>query len=261
MKKVILVAILMLGVFVMKSNAQVTGLIDEQNVTVTMDLQPVLQLNLLTPDMVNFTFNQISQYYGGEVQYAASILTVSSTVSWDLWAVGTSQNTLGNYWDQQMQYGTVPVGSLAQIKLPLSLLELYQHQVDVANQTAETGNWANYGTAFAPSTGLVPGQNSVYESQAAPYTAPTNAQKYIMGMAGTGAGNCEPGGSYLNQGANTDYYITIDYRILPGLPAIFPAAGLNNGTAEDLVTLDGAGSYAQPGVYTMDVKYILAEDQ
>ena len=32
-------------------------------------------------------------------------------------------------------------------------------------------------------------------------------------------------------------------------------------TAEDLVSVNGAGSYAQPGVYTMYVQYILLEDQ
>jgi hypothetical protein len=32
-------------------------------------------------------------------------------------------------------------------------------------------------------------------------------------------------------------------------------------TSENLVAANGAGSYAQPGVYTMYVQYILLEDQ
>jgi hypothetical protein len=71
------------------------------------------------------------------------------------------------------------------------------------------------------------------------------------------------GGSFLiNGGTTSDYYYTIDYRILPGLPAVFPMAGDADGnTFEDLVTVNDAGSYAEPGVYTMHVQYILLEDQ
>ncbi|MBP6512496.1 MAG: hypothetical protein KA347_07495 [Bacteroidia bacterium] len=55
----------------------------------------------------------------------------------------------------------------------------------------------------------------------------------------------------------------IDYRIVPGLPAIFPTAA-DNATppnALDIESANGAGSYAQPGVYTMNVKYVLIENQ
>ena len=56
------------------------------------------------------------------------------------------------------------------------------------------------------------------------------------------------------------YYFVIDYRIVPGLPAVFPFA--NDGAAsEDLVTVGAAGDYAQPGVYTMNVKYLMIENQ
>ena len=56
----------------------------------------------------------------------------------------------------------------------------------------------------------------------------------------------------------------MDYRILPGLPAIFPNASINDGTAEDIVTTAASVSgaeYAEGGVYTMYVQYILLEDQ
>ena len=55
---------------------------------------------------------------------------------------------------------------------------------------------------------------------------------------------------------------SISYRILPGLPAIFPNAHSADGTvAEDIVTTNGAGTYAEPGVYTMYVQYVLLEHQ
>ena len=63
-------------------------------------------------------------------------------------------------------------------------------------------------------------------------------------------------------GTTSDYYYAMDYRILPGLPAIFPNAhSADGGTAQDIVTVSGAGKYAEPGVYTMYVQYVLLEDQ
>ena len=46
-------------------------LLDEQNVTVTMDLQPILQLNMNGSQNVDFVFDQISEYVGGITQYGA----------------------------------------------------------------------------------------------------------------------------------------------------------------------------------------------
>ncbi|MFH2142529.1 MAG: hypothetical protein ABIJ97_08915 [Bacteroidota bacterium] len=235
-------------------------LIDEKNVTVTLDLQPILQLHMTTADQVDFVFDDIRDYYGGIIKYAATILRVSSSVSWDLYAVGTSQD--GTFWDQQMTYsGGGGVNAISD--LPLSLLELHQYEAN-AYGTSGTGVWVDYNTVFTPADAVVVGQNSIYAS-ATPYTAPAITEKYIQGMAGTAITDGAPGGSYLTQtpaaGTFSEYYFTIDYRILPGLPAIFPAAGLNDGTAEDLVTTNAAGAYANPGVYTMNVKYILLEDQ
>ena len=97
-------------------------------------------------------------------------------------------------------------------------------------------------------------------------TPPTTNDKYIaghFGTSGTAGQDFMPGGSYLTQtGTTSDYYYAIDYRILPGLPAIFPNAHSADGaSAQDIVTSNGAGTYAEPGVYTMYVQYILLEDQ
>lgn len=240
-------------------------LIDEKNVTVTMDLQPVLQLHMTTPDQVEFVFDDIREYYAGIIKYAATILKVSSSVSWDLYAVGTSQSG-GQYWDQQVTYSGGG-GANAITNLPLSALELFQYEAN-AFTGGFTGAYADYSTAFAPAQAVVPGQNSIFYS-ATPYTPPTAGDKYIQGHAGTGVGTQgAPGGSYLIEtpalGTFSNFYFTVDYRILPGLPAIFPAAGDNAGpvpAAEDLVSANAAGAYANPGVYTMNVKYILLEDQ
>jgi len=250
---------LLVGMFLL-SGVTFGQLIDEKNVTVTMELQPVLQLNMTTPDQIEFVFDDIKDYYGGIIKYAATILKVSSSVTWDLYAVGTSTN--GQYWDQQIAYGT---GANSTNQIPLSALELRQYEPNQYAQNA-TGAQVDYSNAFAPANVASPGINSIYYS-AAPYTAPGADQKYIQGTRGTAIdalGNPvdgAPGGSYLISvppaGSFSDYYFTIDYRIVPSLPAIFPNAGLNDGTSEAIT----GGLYAQPGVYTMNVKYILLEDQ
>ncbi|MFN7012912.1 MAG: hypothetical protein ACK4ON_01445, partial [Bacteroidia bacterium] len=130
--------------------------------------------------------------------------------------------------------------------------------------TAATGAYPDYSAPF-PAASAPAGSNSIYVDPANAGTPPTINDKYIAGHAGTtGVGlDGVTGGSYLT--ANTlasDYYYTIDYRILPGLPAIFPMAFDASGTvAQDLVTVNGPGYYAQPGVYSMYVQYILLEDQ
>ena len=230
---------------------------DEKNVTITMDMQPILQLEMSTPDQVDFVFNDIADYYGGITKYGATILKVNSTVAWDLYAVGTSND--GTYWDKQMEYGT-GTDPNAIDELPLQLLELHQSEAN-ANAVNAVGFRADYSSAFDPAP-YTAGENNIYAS-ASPYILPGVGEKYIQGHNGTA--DFAPGGSYLSQGSNTNsiYYYVLDYRIVPGLPAIFPTAA-DNGlipTSLDLVTANAAGAYAQPGVYTMNVKYVLIENQ
>lgn len=229
---------------------------DEQNVTITMDMQPILQLNMQTPDQIDFVFDDIYDYYGGITKYGATILKVSSSVNWDLYAVGYSND--GQFWDQQLQYGAVAAGNAAVDDLPLSALEIYQYLSNTADANA-TGTYTDYSTPFTEYQNLAAGnvgQNSIFYS-ATPYTVPGAAEKYVQGHGDIL--DFQLGGSYLTQGATTTsiYYTVLDYRILPGLPAIFPFAGQNDNTSDGLV----APAYAQPGVYTMNVKYVLLENQ
>ena len=238
-------------------------LIDEKDVTVTMDLQPVLQLDMTTPNQLEFVFDDINEYYAGITQYAATILKVSSTVSWDLYAVGRSNGTNGpEFWDQVIDYGNSNPNAIPD--LPLSLLEMRQAQVNSGSTAAAaTATFADYSSAF-PQVAAPSQSNSIYVNGGT-NTPPTNQDKYIAGHAGTTAPGTDAmaGGSFLiNGGTTSDFYYSIDYRVLPGLPAVFPMASDADGnTFEDLVTVNGAGSYAEPGVYTMYVQYILLEDQ
>jgi hypothetical protein len=255
-------AFLLLGA---SANAQ---LIDEKDVTVTMDLQPVLQLDMSTPDQIQFTFDEISEYYAGITRYAATILKVSSTVSWDLYAVGrSSQGT--EFWDQQISYSSI-LNPNSISDLPMSLLELRQNQPNLGAAAATLAGTAlvDYSQAFAPA-GTASAGNSLYVNGGT-NTAPAITNKYIGGHSGTtGVDDFLPGGSYLTQtnaalfAGTTNFYYAIDYRILPGLPAIFPNAAHESGAPfEDLGTASGLpNAYAEPGLYTMYVQYILLEDQ
>jgi len=244
------------------ANAQ---LIDEKDVSITLDLQPVLQLEMTTPDQIEFVFDEINEYQAGITQYAATILKVSSTVSWDLYAVGRSQGNTGNgFWDEQISYAGGASTPNRVNQLPLSLLELKQNQQNTALGAED------YFTPFNPASvgNAVASTNSIFYNADNSATAPTGAGgRYIAGTKGTAAGESMPGGSYLNYnnapGATNlgAYYFTIDYRILPGLPATFPMATAQNGDKDDLATVVGDDAYASPGVYTMYVQYVLLEDQ
>ncbi|NIJ44705.1 hypothetical protein FHR24_001144 [Wenyingzhuangia heitensis] len=244
-------------------------LIDEKDVTVTMDLQPVLQLEMTTPNQIEFIFDDVVEYQAGIVQYAATTLKISSTVNWDLYAIARSQGNIGaNFWDQEVSYGNTNPNAVNE--LPLSLLELKQSRANSADGAA-TGTYGDYSGAFTSySDGSgTSGQNSIYVDATGTGTPPGLDNKYIAGHSGTTGvvgDDFMPGGSYLTQtGAASDFYYNIDYRILPGLPATFPMAYIADGTTSEELTKVGAtvntSAFAEPGVYTMYVQYVLLEDQ
>jgi hypothetical protein len=293
-------------------NAQI---LSEQNVTINMDLQPVLQLSIEGPSQVDFNFTEIDQYIGGIVKYGANVLKVSSSVSFDLWAAGLSQGNTGTAltMDQLVDYQSGGAASALGLNtIPVTALELHQfpqNPITVGgaatfcdNGAALTAN-ADYSANFAPidnATNLPAantGNNCIDAPlPAAPYAAPqfsgvaNEEEKYIAGGDGLLAGCQVAGGSYLtnsmgfNDGAavppslagtglpsTRGYYFVMDYRIVPGLPAQFPmhlAASNSNQASPTLLAaavnagnLAAANNYAAPGIYSMYVKYILAEDQ
>ena len=310
MKKVVICAAAFLAVSTM-ANKSFAQLQDEKNVTITIDLQPIMQLDMSTPDQIDFVFDDIGDYAGGITKYGATILKVSATVNWDLWAVGTSNNNMsgaGDFWDVQASYGvltdvgTAPAGpgpntNSATNEIPLQALELHQHGANLS--AAGATQFADYNTAFAnPSSVLVngvggaaigvgasavawtAGQNNIFVPAGGAglvYTIPGNGEKFIQGHFDPT--DLIPGGSYLTQSFDnatgnpngqpvtagnemiSAYYNVIDYRIVPGLPVTFPLAADNDGTMQDIGTQNTADTYAAPGVYTMNVKYILAENQ
>ncbi len=244
---------LLLGGFT--ANAQ---LIDEKNVTVTMDLQPILQLDMSTTTQLDFVFDEIDDYYAGITQYGATILKVSSSVSFDLYAVGRS--TAGTrFWDQQIAYG---VGA-GIANIPMSCVELRQNTANAATTGFAGGVAADYSAAFG-AVGTPTATNSLYVAAGGGLALPTAADKYIAGH--NGVADFIGGGSYLTAtgtlAGTNNYYYSMDYRIVPGLPAVFPNASTNIALGfEDIVTANAPGDYAAPGVYTMYVQYILLENQ
>jgi hypothetical protein len=250
MKKILYsVALLVMAGFSTSAFAQLQ---DEKNVTINMDLQPILKLDMSTSDQVDFVFDNIAAYAGGITRYGATILKVSSSVSWDLYAVGMSNNSASGFMDNEVSYGSVAAGGTTSI--PLDAIELHSN-VDNISATS------NYFLPFQPvvlNTVTTIGQNNIDITAAVagtPYLeSSANAAKFLQG--GPGVGVCGDGGSYLTQdvtapSATTHYLFTIDYRMVPGLPAVFPTS----------LTPIPAPAYAKPGVYTMAIKYVLLEDQ
>ena len=247
MKKI--VSLLFAGTLIFGSaNGQI---LSEQNVTINMELQPVLQLDMEGPEVVDFSFTTIEQYRNGITRYGANVLKVSASVSFDLWANGFSQgmNTgaeTNRYFDILGNYTSTAVG--ANSNIPCSALELHQFPqnpvVTAGTNCGTNGNGAtanmDYSAAFADPSGAGTGNNAIYSAQGDnPYFAPDDAlaathDKYIAGGKSTAAGCQVVGGTYLQQtldpasgteaGAITTdgYYFVMDYRIVPGLPARFP---------------------------------------
>ena len=233
-------------------------LVDQKDVSITLDMQPVLELEMTTPNQIEFVFDDITKYQGGITQPGATILKVSATVNWDLYAVGRSE-TGNRFWDQQVSYGAT---SNSVADLPISLLEIKQSR---ANSGGGAGTGVqDYSSAFSTTQAAATGNNSLFVNNDGSATPPAIGNKYIAGHAGTtGIGDTMTAGTYLNNsGTSSDFYYVLDYRIAPGLPATFPNAfQADSASPEDLVTTGTALSYAEGGVYTMYVQYVLLEDQ
>jgi hypothetical protein len=62
----------------------------ETDVGIVLDMRPVLQLDMTTDDQISFVFNNKQDFANGITKNSATILKVTSTVKWDLYAVGRS---------------------------------------------------------------------------------------------------------------------------------------------------------------------------
>ena len=254
--------LVLLVVFIVASFSLKSQHIGQHNVSATVNLLPVLQLEVTNNNAIEFVFDGITDYQGGVVLYNATTLKISSTVNWDLYAVGRSSGTNGpNHWDQLADYSDGTPNEISD--LPLSLLELKQSQPN-SGAGAAAGLYADYSQPFSPAN-IPSAGNSIYVDGGT-LIPPAADGKYIAGHSGTSGIPGDDhmiGGSYLVQkGITSDFIYSIDYRILPGIPAIFPMAATPSGNAFlDLETVHGNGSYAAPGVYSMSVQYILLEDQ
>ena len=276
------------GILFIISSALAQGPLNAfHEVTITVEVQPFLQLKMEGPDQLDFTFDEVNKYYTGITRYGATTLKVSATVNWDLWAVGLSQGNVGvdNEWDIMQSYQT---HAIAVQTIPLSALELHQTPANPAIAAAcvmVSGAESDYSAPFAIRTpaNTIASNNLIYnQDQANAYTQPVSdgtfsqiSEKYIAGGStddATNAGCGMLGGSYIMETALTGYYYVIDYRLVPGLPVRFPAHDIatagNGGATSVNNAYNNAGgaaglisTYAQPGVYTMYVKYILAQDQ
>ena len=248
-----------------------------QQVGILLDLQPILQLDMTTPELLNFIFEKKADFQKGIVKKSATILKVSSTVKWDLYAVGRSlgKSPNGNkFWDQEKSFASA-MNSVAD--LPLSLLEIKQHRANSATE-GSLATYPDYSTSFANSFTSSAG-NSLYVADDGSISPPNKSGKYIAGQSGWTNGEKNdymPGGSHdANHSSAGNFYYQIDYRILPGYPAIFPNAYSADGSvAENIVAnaqsntllaggiaTQAAKSFAEPGTYTMYVQYVLLEDQ
>tara|TARA_R110002074_G_scaffold177271_1_gene340856 strand:- start:2806 stop:3633 length:828 start_codon:yes stop_codon:yes gene_type:complete len=249
----------------------------QEGVSIALDMKPILQMEITSPDQINFVFDKKSKYYSGIVKNAATIIKVTSTVKWDLYAVGRSKGTNPNgktFWDQEKSYGST-VNSVADI--PLSLLEIKQNTSNSGANHKEA-RYTDYSQDFAEPF-RSNGGNSLYVSENGTPSPPSINGKYIAGHAGV-SDDINNGymnsGSYISKnGQGNDFMYVMDYRILPGFPAVFPNAYNADATvAENIVSSAKASSvlvggaaqsgdkaYAEPGTYTMNVQYVLLEDQ
>jgi hypothetical protein len=217
---------------------------DAHPFSLQIEIKPVLELKMTGSSQINFQFDNISDYTSGKTIYGATLLNVNSTVSWDLIAVGTStlnQNTAGAspYWDQNIGYSTT-----GNMLIPLRALEVHQTPGNPAGSGAAT----DYSSAFATPPSGNNYINTAYETGG---TTSTFNNLAIAGKVGlTGAANSVIPGSYINTIGeafnSSNYKYSIDYRLFPGLPPTF------NGLM---------GSSVQPGTYTMEIRYIITEDQ
>lgn len=208
----------------------------QENVVVTMDMQGVLELRMLTQPQVDFVFNSVHSYQTGITRSNATVLEVNSTVPWDLYVQPGSQ-----YWEQMNTYSS---GNGGQNLLPSEILELQCQQANRSQEAANFNNFigltSNFGTNTASGT-------------------PNAFTQYLSGQFGAIVNPLIRSQPEVQSSAAVNSRFAINYRIKPGIPANFPNLSKQYpavAESSNLIT----GGYAQPGYYQMEVVYSLVED-
>jgi len=257
MRKISLFSIALMGTIAWSNhaNAQLT---ETQTVNVSLDLQPVFQLDIVGNDAVDFVFDHMTRYKNGITKTNATHLRVSSTVEWDLSVypnTGTltdadATNGAGNVaWDNQITYGTAASGNMTNA-IPSSALQIMV--TPESGTVAGTNNFASFQSltddaALAANDCSTPSTTTYGTCIAG--NATTQNSVGVTNMA-------EPAGDYHYPGA-TPYEFRVSYKIKPGLPIRFETVGC---TAAGSPTALADPFYAGPGYYTMDVQYVLSQD-
>jgi hypothetical protein len=213
------------------ANAQLS---DQEYVSVTMDLQGILELNMTTEPQVDFVFNTIQKYQVGITKYNATRLEVNSTVPWDLYVQPSTQ-----FWTQQIAYGA---GTNGQGTLPSEILEMQSIQSNAVAAPLTTNSFIGLSSNAGANTASL---NPTIDTQFL-------AGEFAQGVASSYAPSTSTSSPLTNK-------FLIHYRIKPGVPANFPDL-----TAQypliAAATFPGATPYAQPGYYDLEVVYTLSED-
>jgi hypothetical protein len=243
-------------------NDNTSGIIDIAALEIVVEVLPILQLNINSPSEIDFSFQDIKDYYSGKIASGATTLEVSSNMHWDLFPVGTSSTHINDptkwFWDNIAQYSNF--GS-SPTEIPLSALQIQQFPPNPTISSPIPGDRLDYSSAFvSPMTADDTLNNILVASGYIALTGQlSDAGSKKRAIAGSinidfvTNDNCgmPPGSYFLATTASEKeiYRYSISYRIVPGIPTFF--VGSKPALSEE----------ATPGVYSMEVRYILREDQ
>ena len=238
------------------------GVVDTRALEIVVEILPILQLKINSPSQIDFSFEDINDYYAGKIAPGATSLEVSSNMHWDLFPVGTSSKHMEDptnwFWDNIAQYsgfGSPPT------EIPLSVLQIQQFPPNPTMTDPIPVDRLDYSSAFVSPMTADDTLNNIlvasgFIALAGQLSDAGTKQRAIAGSININFAtndNCgmPPGSYFLATTASEKerYRYSISYRIVPGIPSLF--LGSKPAMSEE----------ATPGVYSMEVRYILREDQ
>lgn len=243
-------------------NDDTGGVVDTRALEIVVEILPILQLKINSPSQIDFSFEDINDYYAGKIVPGATSLEVSSNMHWDLFPVGTSSKHMEDptnwFWDNIAQYSGF--GSPV-TEIPLSVLQLQQYPSNPTIAGPIPVDRLDYSSTFVSPMTADDTLNNIliasgFISLAGQLSDAGTKQRAIAGSINiplTTNVNCAmpPGSFFLatTPAEKERYKFSISYRIVPGIPSLF--LGSKPAMSEE----------ATPGVYSMEVRYILREDQ